>query len=65
MRSETRIMKTEKEMVRHARSESDRKGVFTGWADPALALAGHREPLMADEALAAARLTLLMHSARP
>lgn len=53
MLCETQKTKTEVVMIRHAQSEWNRAGLFTGWADPALTLAGYREALMAAEALMA------------
>jgi 2,3-bisphosphoglycerate-dependent phosphoglycerate mutase len=53
MLRENQKMRTEVVMIRHAQSEWNRAGLFTGWADPALTSAGYREALMAAEALMA------------
>ena len=41
-------------MIRHAQSEWNRQGRFTGWADPQLTAAGREEAVVAGRSLAEA-----------
>lgn len=54
MQQANQATETDVVMIRHAQSEWNRAGLFTGWADPSLTAAGRREAQLAAKALRAA-----------
>lgn len=53
MNATTQSTETSVVLIRHAQSDWNRQGLFTGWADPSLTAAGVEEARRAAEALAA------------